>query len=399
MECRIVRSYAQLLPLAATDMSQRPLHILCLPSWYPTREQPVFGNFIERHVRAIAAEHRVTLIYPMVGPRTEGEPEVMAVTDRNVQQVFVYLENFGFRQRMKGLKKALAFIRLSPTDFDLVHCHVSLPAGLWALWFKMRFGLPLVLTEHWTVYHPERWGELPWFKRLLIRFLLRKTDVLCPVSGQLGHAISAHIKMRETYVVPNVVDTRRFFRGPKAKPDNEFRFLHVSSLLDEQKNISGLLNAFARVAAHHPLAKLAIGGDGDLAAVRKMAEERGISPGQINFLSEMNEQQVAARMRESDAFVLFSNYENLPCVILEAFCCGLPVISTDVGGISEHLDSLRGILIPKGDEEALVRAMTDCIEGRKYFDSGEIARYGARHFSFEEIGRQYSRVYRRLLEK
>ena len=78
---------------------------------------------------------------------------------------------------------------------------------------------------------------------------------------------------------------------------------------------------------------------------------------------EKSLEEVASLMGESHAFLLFSHYENLPCVILEAFSCGIPVVSSDTGGIREHLDPSRGILVTNGAEDELERALLQMKKG------------------------------------
>jgi len=374
-------------------MTEKPLHILCLPSWYPTYETPVVGNFVERHVRAIAAEHRTTLIHLLPADKSQSPDSIMAGTEKNVQQIQVFLSEWGLVHRIRMVMQALRFVRLHPRDFDVVHCHVSLPAGVLALWFNVRYGLPIVLTEHWTIFQPERWGELPWAKRLLLKWLLRRTAVACPVSLQLGRAMQKRVPGLPLRVIPNVVNTHRFFPGPVVKQYTGFRFLHVSSLLDTHKNVSGLLRAYARLAAERKDVHLTIAGDGDTQWVDQMAQSLGIGFERMDLYGERPEGWIADRMRESDVFVLFSNYENLPCVILEAMCCGMPVISTDVGGISEHLTPDHGILVPRADEEALYGAMVRLADGDFAFDRKATAHYAKTHFSPETIARLYGQVY------
>ena len=62
-----------------------------------------------------------------------------------------------------------------------------------------------------------------------------------------------------------------------------------------------------------------------------------ISEKSIQIESKKTHDEIAIAMQQADCFVLFSNIENLPLVIIESMACGLPIITTDVGGISEHM--------------------------------------------------------------
>jgi len=102
-------------------------------------------------------------------------------------------------------------------------------------------------------------------------------------------------------------------------------------------------------------------------------------------------------MEESDFLVLFSNYENLPCVIVEAFACGLPVISTDVGGIKEHLDNKKGLLIRKGNEDELYNALNKMLDNQNNYDKSTIRKYAVDNFSYEVVCKSFVELYKTAL--
>jgi glycosyltransferase involved in cell wall biosynthesis len=100
-------------------------------------------------------------------------------------------------------------------------------------------------------------------------------------------------------------------------------------------------------------------------------------------------------MESSHALVLFSNYENLPCVIVEALACGLPVISTRVGGISEHINAERGILIERGDEAGLQDAFEYMASHIHSYDKSALRTYALERFSNEAVAAAFMELYKR----
>ena len=107
-------------------------------------------------------------------------------------------------------------------------------------------------------------------------------------------------------------------------------------------------------------------------------------------------------MGEADAFVLFSRYENLPCVLLEAWMTGLPTLATDVGGVGEHLGCVPGlgVLLQPGDEEGLTQAIVGLSEvkaGGQMPDSAAIHAYASARFTPEAVGGAIEAVYRSLV--
>ena len=113
----------------------------------------------------------------------------------------------------------------------------------------------------------------------------------------------------------------------------------------------------------------------------------------VLFHSTKTTSEIAQMIQESDGLLLFSNYENFPCVIAESLMCGKPVISSDVNGIPEHVNSLNGILVKPKDEIALFEAIKRFIVIKNDFDSTEIRRYALEHFSYAEVGKKFSQIY------
>ena len=132
-------------------------------------------------------------------------------------------------------------------------------------------------------------------------------------------------------------------------------------------------------------------------AQKKLAITLGIVE-QVNWKGQLSYKEVSEQMKLSDALVHFSNYENLRCVINEALCCGLPVISSNVGGISELITNRNGILVPAEDEHALSKALESYITSFSKYNKMEISDEASKLFNFETIGKQILSVYNQALK-
>jgi glycosyltransferase involved in cell wall biosynthesis len=196
-------------------------------------------------------------------------------------------------------------------------------------------------------------------------------------------------------VVPNVVDTSLFTVGKKAT--DRVNFLHVSSLDDPHKNISGILRAWKKASEQRSDIHLHIGGDGPWEAVRDAAMKLGIAPDRISFFGEQPWEVIADYMRDAHTLILFSNYENLPCVIVEALASGMRIISSDVGGISEHIDDSRGTLIARKDEAGLAEAILKEADLAASADRQALRKYADAHFSMDAIAAQFDAIYREVM--
>jgi glycosyltransferase involved in cell wall biosynthesis len=104
-------------------------------------------------------------------------------------------------------------------------------------------------------------------------------------------------------------------------------------------------------------------------------------------------------MQKSDFFVLFSNYENSPVVISESLACGKPVISTNVGGISEHINDTNGLLIAPGDTKALAESIDYMLDHFDKFDADFIQSTAKSKFSMKSVGKELQQEYLKVLKR
>ena len=102
-------------------------------------------------------------------------------------------------------------------------------------------------------------------------------------------------------------------------------------------------------------------------------------------------------MQEANALLMFSRFENSPCSIIEALCCGLPVIATRVGGIPELINETNGMLVESLDNKGLIAAMGEMITNYTVYNRKKIAEDAAARFSYPVIGKKLDEVYASLI--
>jgi glycosyltransferase involved in cell wall biosynthesis len=171
------------------------------------------------------------------------------------------------------------------------------------------------------------------------------------------------------------------------KQSEKQSFLRIISVgrLKNEKNFALLLNAFA-IVVQSINAKLMIVGDGELQdSLEQQSIELGVSD-LVNFVGfHPNPSELLIK---SDLFVLSSNSEGLPTVLIEALYCGLPIVSTDCphGPREILMDGKYGTLVKVGDERALADAI---IQRSKMVNNPDTQRKGAERFLPSKIAEQY----------
>ncbi len=370
-------------------------HILFLASWYPSRISPFNGDFVQRHARAVALKNQVSVLFIVKDDELETNYEIIE-NQNDVREIIVYYK--GGNSILSKFRKFNAFFKGLKIigKFDLVHLNVAHPAGIFALFLKWFKGEKYVLTEHWTVLHPNRFFEFGYFKRLQIKYILKNAEIILPVSSDLGKSILKITGGENFEVIPNVVDVQDF-KPNEQKSNQRFVFLHLSMLSDAHKNISGMLRVAKRLAEEGIEFEFQIGGNGPLDWIDDYIFENKLEEN-IKTFGALSHEEVSVKMAQADCFVLFSNYENQPCVQIEAYASGIPFIGTDVGGISEFLPDNFGFLIPKADEQALYEAMLKAIKS-KFATPDEMHQYAVDNFSKEVISEKYDEIYNQIISK
>lgn len=381
----------------------KKLHILYLCSWFPNRYVPFLGNFVENHAQSVGKLCQVSTLY--VRASKENSKEKFELEEKLVGEV--YSLNLYYRDSTNPIFKLLRYVKAHFIGIrqiqkklgkvDGVHLNVIKPAGLIALLFKWHFGLPYLITEHSTVYLPENQAKIAWLDRILVRLTLKQASLVTVVSKHLGRELSQLGPISELKVINNVVD-EKLFKPSSLEDRHPFTFIHISTLEERHKNPKGLLRSFSVFKEKHREANLIILSDGALEPSKTFVKELRLEDS-VTFIGPCPAAKVAEHLQKSDCLVLFSNYENMPVVISEAWMCGIPVISTAVGGISENLDESNGILVGAGDELALAEAFAKVSSNQHTYSKTLIYKRAYDKFSSKSIGNDLFVMYTALFNK
>ncbi|MGN0234743.1 MAG: glycosyltransferase family 4 protein [Paludibacteraceae bacterium] len=342
------------------------MKVLFLSAWYPTPRDAMAGLFVQKHADALrrqGADVRV-LYYETTG--------LQWITD-------IWR---GWRQLRKewGLP-------------DVVQMNVLDKNGLLALYLKHRYHIPYFIIEHWSGYLPANFSFRGGWHGGIMRHVAKHASGILPVSNVLGNAMRAcGIENAHWQKINNVVDD--FFYQPYVKePRVKKRLLHVSCFDEKAKNIKGLLRATRLVAEERRDFELIIVGTGvDFEEDKAYADSLQFPEGMLFLTGEQTPEQVCRWMQQSDAFILFSRYENAPVVLSESEAVGLPIITSDVGGIKEMMNSQTGVLVPSEDENALAEAIHFMLNHYQDYNSARIREYGMQ-YSFSQVGQQLINLY------
>lgn len=388
------------------------LHILYLPKWYPHKYDPMPGLFIERHGISAQQHADISILYVHADEQQKKPVYHIDVSeDEPLNTIRIY-----YKKAATGIKpldllissyrfvgahrKGIKEIKKRFGNFDIIHLHVLTRHGVIALWEKFRRGIPFVITEHWTRYLATSNTFNGSLRKWMSSKVAKHASAIMPVTANLRDAmIDCGLENDNYIVIPNVVDIKMFSPDPEKVTGEKARIIHVSCFDDQQKNISGISRVIKRLSEERQDFTVDLIGDGpDFQELVDSADEMGIKDSFARYLGLREKLELAALMKAADFMIMFSRHENLPVVILESYACGVPVISTDVGGIREHMNADLGILLDSEDEESFYNILNKMLDNYKNYDAKKIREYAVNHFSNEVIGKQIYEVYTSVLK-
>lgn len=384
--------------------------VLFISSWYPNRTKPTFGIFVKRHAQAVALHNDVSAVYVTSDAGLKDKVyDIVENTEEGIYTVRVYyqkvtsripfLSSFTkLRRYLQAYRMGLELVMKKKGRPDIVHANMLFPAGIIALRIKKKYSIPYIVTENWTGYLPSDGSYKGSMLKMMTKRIANGASYLTPVSEDLKAAMIHHGFSGPYEIVPNVVNVHVFQPQENKKQNDKIRLVHVSVLDDAQKNVSGMLRAMQKASQERNDIELQIVGDGEYRAqLEKYAGDLGILNKSVFFLGLKFQEELSQLLRQADAFVLFSNYENLPCVVIEALASGIPVIATRIGGTPEHITPDLGIIVEPKDEAALEAAILKMADTHKQYDRARLRSYAVDHFSYEKVGEQFNNIYNKVL--
>lgn len=255
---------------------------------------------------------------------------------------------------------------------DVFHVHYAIPHAVSAFLARSMCGecFRFVTTLHGTditVVGSDRAYMRP------TRFAIDQSDAVTAVSRYLADETQLVFGVHSPlHVVPNFVDTERFRPGKEPRwldrPGGERRIVHASNFRPV-KRIADVVRAFAAIAREVP-ARLSLIGDGpDREHAIAVADDIGCAD-RVDWLgSKENVEEVLA---DADLFLSASETESFGLSMLEAMSCGVPCVSTRVGGVPEVLGE-TGALTPFADPAAMAAAALRFLTDRALYERQRLA--------------------------
>jgi N-acetyl-alpha-D-glucosaminyl L-malate synthase BshA len=289
---------------------------------------------------------------------------------------------------------------------QLLHVHYAIPHASAAYMAKCilekeGITIPVITTLHGTditlvgkdkMYAP------------VVAFSINQSDAITAVSRNLRDETYATFKIeKKIEVIHNFVDVERFYRKPidafkKVIAPNGERILIHASNFRKIKRVQDVVHIFYNVLKEIPSKLLFVGDGPERATAEELARTLGIC-NEIRFVGK--QEQMEDILAIGDLFLLTSEYESFGLAALEAMAAGVPVVSTNAGGLGEIMvEGETGFMGNVGDIETMSRHSLDILRDEERMQGFKVSAAKHAHlFDIKNIIPVYENLYDSVLVK
>ena len=339
--------------------------------------------------------------------RQRYEPIVISFTERLGCDLDSLLDEAGIEVRYLGKHPGFDY-RVYPRLHhvlkyyrpDIVHTHLHV----------LRYALPfLLLLKRTSVLHTVHnlaKREIEPRARWIQRYALNHRVVPVAVAQEVAASVERLYGIQRCCVIPNGIPTslyaspqtpRKKWRARAGFGEEDVLFVCVARFAP-QKNHALLLKAFAQGPASDPKAHLVLVGEGILQeGLEEQAKNLGLA-NRVHFLGLRSD--IPDVLGATDVFVLSSDWEGNPLSVMEAMASGLPIVSTDAGGVPTLFErGKEGFIVARGDAQALGNSMASLLRDRETRVSlgRAAARRAKQNFDVSTMVQAYEELYEKLV--
>ena len=393
---------------------------ICLVTdWYPTKENPYQGLFFKEQAFLVAKEFNYVIVrYREHVKKKPGKRyQVSVINEENNTKeylvdvnvpIFMYIidkiHDFNVKHIKKntidGIGQYVSEIRKTFTKktlidvfdkyiiekFDVFYCVDAQQEAFNLQCLSEYYNKPYVVGEH---------APVPWPGSLIKdinKNAIEKADMFFAISNdKIRQLLLQNIKLPKVVYLGNLIDENKLVI--KEKKSNEIKTFIIVAANSYYKNYDMFIDVMERLKATTDKAfKVMIVGyasnkgySKNIAQLEMKIKNSGFADYAV-LIPEVPHNQIGEVLVKADAFVMTSIQEGQPVSAMEAACCGLPIFSTQCGGVEDYVDEKMGRIYAVNDVEGMTQGLKDYLEENIRFDSQYIrnvvvSRFGNKAFN------------------
>lgn len=381
------------------------MHILIVASWYKNAENPIAGSFIEEQARMLQRRgHTVAVLHAYINgtfrDTLSGKKELfLEGNDNGIVTMHiatnVYVPKIRSLSYSRLCRKALKCVQnyiCSNAKIDVIHSHAMFMGGVVANYLSRKLNIPYFHTEHTSgfILRSEQYTgrDIQLTKKVyeqstqsffVSHFAKERITKLCGVDE------------KKCSVLHNVVSPL-FFKDVDCPKFERFTFLAIGNFI-QLKNFDLIIEAWSGYVRNHQGDRLIIVGDGPLKSeMEKLIKILNLTDS-VEMLPRQSRGVTARLMHQSHVVLSASSIETFGMTLAEALASGIPVVSTNSGGVTDIVNSSNGILLDSILVESIEKGMAEMRERYSMYEPAVLRNYANERFSEEAIYKQLIREY------
>lgn len=374
------------------------MNVLVIPTWYPSGEDKLMGIYHKEFTEALNNNGvNANILFIERNRLTKPisylfKKKKLILNETNYKTYIYRMLNIGFisynlqlKRYVKTLKKSFKnYLKTNPKP-DIIHAHVTVPAGYAACIIGKKYDIPVIVTEHCGDL--ERFFNKEPFKKYGL-FVLNNS-YYTTVSNYMKNIALKYTN--ECDIISNLVDTKPFINNQKREIKDTFNLVMVCALR-EGKRIDMALEAIRKlkIPVH-----LDIIGDGFYEVIYKN-KCRDLGLENVKFLGRKTKQEIAEILKKEHALLITSELESFAISGIEAMASGLPVITTDCLGPTEYVDNKVGLICKVNDPDDIAIAISTLYDNYNNYDRDYIVNKALEYDSNNVINKTIT-IYNELL--
>lgn len=365
---------------------------------YPQDSNNMQGSFELEQAKMLANHgHSVTYIscifHPFKKVKNWGfsnftEDNVNIITYSQIYTIERMKVHFEFFKN-RIWKKLLKFVEGKKGIPDIIHVHYpsNITVADTILSYK-QYGVKIICTEHWSQVLNKKIDK---YELNQLKKYVKYSDTFLSVSKSLKDSITQLTGSNNIEILPNMVNEN--FEISKKRSD-KFIFVAVGALT-KNKQFDKVIEAFNQEFSNTEECKLRIIGHGkELKNLKNLVKKNKLQD-KVIFEGLLSRVETSKKVSESDVLVSFSKSETFCVPIIEAWACGIPVITSDTISVNELWDDRLGFKIVDSTVMTLSKNMRYVFENYEIFDKNYIRNYALANYSEESIYKKLMYYYSR----
>ena len=379
------------------------MRVLVIPTWYPNGEDKLMGVYHKEFTYALN-NYGIKADMLFIDRQRLSNPfkylfmkkkEIDKETNYNV---YIYkllnLSPISFKLGINRYVKKLDYAFKDYLKYnekpDLIHAHVTVPAGYAACIIGKKYNIPVIVTEHCG--NLERFFKNDSLKKYG-NFVL-KNSTYSTVSKYMKDIVLKYTN--ECYIIPNLVDTTPFNNDIVRKRNNVFKLVSVCALR-EGKRLDIAFKAIKKLKEQNIKIHLDVIGDGFYENYYKQVCDELNLHKEITFLGRKNKFEIAEILKKENALLISSELESFGIPGIEAMASGLPIVSTDCLGPTEYINSKVGVICKVNNVDDMADKIKYLIDHYEKYDNNYIRKEASR-YSKEEVIKNTIKLYNKILK-